>query len=1046
MKKPSIWIAQVALAVLASACFNQTASAAPGTAVNVNFSLTGAGDLMDGTSFISGSYQQAPSYYSGTKWNEAVGPLIIATNSEPSSSFTQTSLLDSTGAVTTIGFTTASTTTPFDLEGPYSFGDHPNTKMLNGGVRRAYNSGSGNNLNNRLTISGLNNAKVYNIYLTSSQNPNVKCAWRIGAAGTPQTILNTTATRTAQTWKPGDNWVVFYAVPTDGAGNIDVRGQGQAGADAGAFSGITLNGFQVVEATGWLNPDKSIYDFGTPAVAGTSSVVSANGTGNTITWTVLYSSNLAALSPTFTLADNATCVPASGSTQNFSGGPVNYTVTAQDGTVRVYAVTAVLAPPSTARDILSFTTPSGSAAIATNSATLYVPVGTDVTALVPTITLSPFASVSPASGVPQNFTSPVNYTVTAEDGVSTKIYTVKVVPANYWNNDAGGGWSFDTNWNPVAVPTSSVTTTLVFDVPGLYTASNDLASPLQVNQIVMNVSGLILAGPTGVEFAGITPQLLQGNANAVLVETPMELSVDTTLGGSGTGQVQTTGLISGPGRLIKSSPGTLRMNTVANNTYSGGTTILSGTIMPNRPVSFGSGPVTLAGGVIFNQSNEGSGYDGNSPGGAYPNTFILSGGEVTFNVAFGGATDIWTNTEISGSGSIKVIGGGRAQGLTLQGVNTFSGGVTIAGPADSPNVSVYNNDSLGTGTLTTTMTSTDVSAGGLRVNADLSAVPNAIHLGATAAQRLVVNTSPDGAGPFTATFTGPVSGSGGFVKAGNGTVVLTGTKTYTGSTRVNGGRLLLTGTNSGTAAVTVNASGRLGGSGSKPAAVTVATTGGLVLDINTWATPSSGLTVNTLVLPAAPWTVDVRFSGAFSETNKTLPIITATGGITGFNVADVTISADANFPGNGTWVIQKTGNTLELVYTTLVVTDYMAWDALYPEDLSNPACDNDGDGLSNQQEYAFGLNPTLGSSVNPITVPLNKTTGMFTYTRRATPATTGLTYTVQTSTSLASWTADGGAVQTVTGTVSDVQTVQVTLSGAIPLTAPTIFVRVKATP
>ena len=48
-----------------------------------------------------------------------------------------------------------------------------------------------------------------------------------------------------------------------------------------------------------------------------------------------------------------------------------------------------------------------------------------VTALIPTIAVSAGASVSPASGAAQDFTSPVTYTVTAADS-STKTYTVTV--------------------------------------------------------------------------------------------------------------------------------------------------------------------------------------------------------------------------------------------------------------------------------------------------------------------------------------------------------------------------------------------------------------------------------------------------------------------------------------------------------------------------------------------------------------------------------------------------------------------------------------------
>lgn len=55
--------------------------------------------------------------------------------------------------------------------------------------------------------------------------------------------------------------------------------------------------------------------------------------------------------------------------------------------------------------------------------------GTDVTKLVPTITVSDKATVSPASGVAQDFSKAVTYTVTAEDG-TTQAYVANVtVPA-----------------------------------------------------------------------------------------------------------------------------------------------------------------------------------------------------------------------------------------------------------------------------------------------------------------------------------------------------------------------------------------------------------------------------------------------------------------------------------------------------------------------------------------------------------------------------------------------------------------------------------------
>ncbi len=99
--------------------------------------------------------------------------------------------------------------------------------------------------------------------------------------------------------------------------------------------------------------------------------------------------------------------------------------------------------------------------------------------------------------------------------------------------------------------------------------------------------------------------------------------------------------------------------------------------------------------------------------------------------------------------------------------------------------------------------------------------------------------------------------------------------------------------------------------------------------------------------------------------------------------------------------------------------------------------------MNNQQEFAFGLNPTLGSSVNPIVTQLDPATGNFQYTRRATPAATGLTYTVLTSTTLSAW-APGGSTETGFTTAGNIQTVTVHVTA--PPVGGKLFVRVKATP
>ena len=122
--------------------------------------------------------------------------------------------------------------------------------------------------------------------------------------------------------------------------------------------------------------------------------------------------------------------------------------------------------------------------------------------------------------------------------------------------------------------------------------------------------------------------------------------------------------------------------------------------------------------------------------------------------------------------------------------------------------------------------------------------------------------------------------------------------------------------------------------------------------------------------------------------------------------------------------------------------DYGGWALTFPgADLTDPDADLDGDGLSNDAERLFGLDPTDPSSVNPISVPLDPASGTFSFTRRD-PALTGMTYSVWTSTDLVVWTKDSGALQTPGLPVDDVETVAVMLS-ATPVDGK-LFVQVRA--
>ncbi|RYZ47206.1 MAG: DUF5018 domain-containing protein, partial [Sphingobacteriales bacterium] len=119
--------------------------------------------------------------------------------------------------------------------------------------------------------------------------------------------------------------------------------------------------------------------------------------------------------------------------------------------------TPVTPTKSSAKDLKTFAfnalTPAVAATIDATAKTIKaeVPTGTDLTKLVPTLAVSEKATVSPATGVVQDFSKAVTYTVTAEDG-STQAYTVSVTVGKssstakdylFFGTETGGLQAFD---------------------------------------------------------------------------------------------------------------------------------------------------------------------------------------------------------------------------------------------------------------------------------------------------------------------------------------------------------------------------------------------------------------------------------------------------------------------------------------------------------------------------------------------------------------------------------------------------------------------------
>lgn len=500
------------------------------------------------------------------------------------------------------------------------------------------------------------------------------------------------------------------------------------------------------------------------------------------------------------------------------------------------------------------------------------------------------------------------------------------------------------------------------------------------------------------EVAGLSGNGRVVNGNATTASFTVNNSGSATFSGNLGG----TGLDEDNLALIKSGAGTL--NLTAPSSFTGGTTIADGVLslnyepggISNTPIGAmdASNTVTINNGGVLTSD----GFRNNW----LSNTAVSSGGGNAISVVVNpGGTLRGANNRITGLGNVTLNGGTLEVSDGLTGFGWFAsfnlggdltvGGSTPSSITTSPGAGASANFQLADGANNT-------SGGGTRT--------------VTVAE-VTGNAAPD-------LLVGARLSNGTLVKEGPGTVEITAGASGTGSPiswEVNDGTFVLANAATFEFRVTNSSSNRVyEGTGSGSAAFNG------ILDINTAAV--------TLTNGAIWSLIDVAGLGATFGPNFA---------VNGF----VDPENDGSWTKSdliGDWTFSEGTGELSLQ----IADDYLAWGSAYGLAAGSENGDLDGDGLTNFEEYSFGLLPNSGASVNPITAGLDRTGRTFSYTRRDSDL-ANVNYSVWFSTNLTDWTEDTGATEGTPVLNGDVETVQVTLSNLAGNPLPgRLFVQVRA--
>ena len=521
----------------------------------------------------------------------------------------------------------------------------------------------------------------------------------------------------------------------------------------------------------------------------------------------------------------------------------------------------------------------------------------------------------------------------------------EVVPdtgiASTWNLDAAGNWNTAGNWAPSGVPNGigatanfdsaisaprTVTQNLAGATVGYMNFENASAYTLSgANRIVMNV----LSGSAQINVAGTGAHTIntgltlsdaliinQNSTGTLTVGAANSLSgTNQNLTVNGAGNTTITGTITtGTGTLTKNNAGTLTLSGV--NTFTGATTINGGTVaiaaetgLGSNPANLNAGQLTLNGGTLRTQTTAVL-IDDSRRG----ITIGANGGtlETVTNLTIGRVND--PRNVLTMTGPLTKTGAGT---LTLLGdsVNTGNGAVTITNGALTLSKSSLVSAIGDTAAVT-------VGSGAVLNLTAPSATYNAETVGSLAGAGTIDNVGTFGAFTLTSggdntstTFSGIIKDTGSnltLVKAGTGTLTLSGVNDYSGATTISAG------------AVNIQSNTALG---TTTGSTSVASGAALEVQNNLTVT-GEALTLNGAGVTAAPAGALRNVSGANTLTGaltlgsaSTLQsdagTLTLTGGITGATF-DLTLAGAGNITQTG--VIGTTSGTLTKSgsgYTTL---------------------------------------------------------------------------------------------------------------------------------